>query len=98
MAVCNGALFWETVETAAPRWVLVVDGSPGEARRRLDSQDPATLQGATPSQLRELIRRAFHAERGHWPISVSLAAVRYKQRFRFQVVTADAEGEDGREV
>ena len=88
MAVCSGELFWETVEAAAPQWVLVVDGPPGGARRRLESQDPATPQAATASQLRELIRRAFHAERGHWPISVSLAAVRYKQRFRFQVVTA----------
>ena len=88
MAVCSGELFWETVEAAAPQWVLVVDGPPGGARRRLDSHDPATPQAATASQLRELIRRAFHAERGHWPISVSLAAVRYKQRFRFQVVTA----------
>ena len=88
MAVCSGALFWETAEAAAPRWVLMVDGPPGGARRRLDSQDPATPQAATASQLRELIRRAFHAERGHWPISVSLAAVRYKQRFRFQVVTS----------
>jgi hypothetical protein len=85
MAVCSGELFWET---AAPRWVLVVDGPPGGARRRLEAQDPSTPQGATPSQLRELIRRAFHAESGHWPISVSLAAVRYKQRFRFQVVTS----------
>ncbi len=88
MAVCSGELFWETVEAAAPRWVLVVDGPPGGARRRVDSQDPTTPQAATASQLRELIRRAFHAERGHWPISVSLAAVRYKQRFQFQVVMA----------
>jgi hypothetical protein len=28
--------------------------------------------------LRELIRRAFHAESGHWPVSVTLAVVRYK--------------------
>jgi hypothetical protein len=91
MAMCSGELFWETAEAAAPRWVLVVDGPPGGARRRLDPQDPSTPQAATPSHLRELIRHAFHAESGHWPISVSLAAVRYKQRFRFQVMTADAE-------
>ena len=96
MAVCSGEVFWETVEAGARRWVLVVHGPPGAARRRLDPQDPSTPQAATTSQLRELIRRAFHAESGHWPVSVTLAVVRYKQRFRFQVVTADAEGEDGR--
>ena len=98
MAVCSGEVFWETAEAGARRWVLVVDGPPGGARRRLDPPDPSTPQAATTSQLRELIRRAFHAESGHWPVSVTLAVVRYKQRFRFQVVTADAEGEDGREV
>ena len=98
MAVCSGEVFWETAEAGARRWVLVVHGPPGAARRRLDPPDPSTPQAATTSQLRELIRRAFHAESGHWPVSVTLAVVRYKQRFRFQVVTADAEGEDGREV
>jgi len=98
MAVCSGEVFWETAEAGARRWVLVVHGPPSAARRRLDPQDPSTPQAATTSQLREIIRRAFHAESGHWPVSVTLAVVRYKQRFRFQVVTADAEGEDGREV
>jgi len=41
-----------------------------------------------PSQLRELIRRAFHTDTGQWPVSVTLAVVKYKQRFRFQVVTS----------
>jgi hypothetical protein len=92
----NGELFWDTAEGTVPRWALVVDGPPGAARRRLDPQDPSPPQAATSSQLRELIRRAFHAESGHWPVSVTLAVVRYKQRFRFQVVTADREGEDRR--
>ena len=82
----SGDLFWDTAEARAPRWMLLVDGPPGVARRRLDPQDPATPQGASPSQLRELIRRTFHADTGHWPVSVTLAVVRYKQRFRFQVV------------
>jgi hypothetical protein len=38
----SGELFWDTAEAAAPRWVLVVDGPPGGARRRLDPQDPST--------------------------------------------------------
>ena len=80
MAVCSGEVFWETAEATAPRWMLVVDGPPGVARQRLDPQDRSTPHAASPSQLRELIRRAFHAESGHWPVSVSLAAVRYKQR------------------
>ena len=29
---------------------------------------------------------AAHAETGQWPVSVTLTVVRYKQRFRFQVV------------
>ena len=84
----SGELFWDTAEATAPRWVLVVDGPPGVARRRLDPQHPSTPPAASPSQLRDLIRRAFHADTGHWPVSVTLAAVRYKQRFRFQVVTS----------
>jgi hypothetical protein len=83
----SGDLFWDTAEARAPRWVLLFDGPPGVARR-LDPQDPATPQGASPSQLRELIRRAFHADTGEWPVSVTLTVVRYKQRFRFQVVTS----------
>jgi hypothetical protein len=84
----SGELFWDTAETRAPRWVLLLDGPPGVARRRLDSQDPSTPQGASASQLRELIRRAFHTDTGQWPVSVTLAVVKYKQRFRFQVVTS----------
>jgi hypothetical protein len=82
----SGDLIWDTTEPKAPRWVLLLDGSPGGARRRVDPPDSATPQAASTSQLRELIRRAFHADTGHWPVSVTLAAVRYKQRFRFHVV------------
>ena len=82
----SGELFWDTAEPRAPRWVLLLDGPPGVARRRLDSQERSMSQAASPSQLRELIRRVFHADTGHWPVSVTLAVVRYKQRFRFQVV------------
>ena len=84
----SGDLFWDTAETQAPRWVLLLDGPPGVARRRLDPQDRSTPQGANPSQLREFIRRVFHADTGHWPVSVTLTVVKYKQRFRFQVVTS----------
>src|SRR5262247_4273161 len=82
----SGELFWDTAEATARRWVLLLDGPPGVARRRLDPQDPSTPQAASASQLRELIRRAFHEDTGHWPVSVTLAVVKYKQRFRFQVV------------
>ena len=84
----SGDLVWDTAEARAPRWVLLLDGPPGVARRRLDPQDRSTLQGANPSQLREFIRRVFHADTGHWPVSVTLTVVKYKQRFRFQVVTS----------
>jgi hypothetical protein len=84
----SGDLVWDPTEATAPRWVLLLDASPGAARRRLDPQDPATRQAASTSQLRELIRRAFHADTGHWPVSVTLAVVRAKQRFRFHVVTS----------
>jgi len=84
----SGELFWDTAEARAPRWMLLLDGPPGVARRRLDPQEPSTPHAASPSQLRELIRRAFHAETGQWPVSVTLAVVKYKQRFRFQVVTS----------
>ena len=83
----SGNLVWETIEATAPHWVLLVDGPPGTARRRVDPQDPATPQAASTSQLRELIRRAFHEDTGQWPVSVTLAVVRSKQRFRFHVVT-----------
>ena len=83
----SGELVWETTGASAPRWVLLLDGPPGSARRRVAPQDPAPPQAASTSQLREYIRRAFHEDTGHWPVSVTLAAVRYKQRFRFYVVT-----------
>ena len=84
----SGDLVWDTTEARAPRWVLLFDGPPGGARRRLDPQERSTPHGASPSQLRELIRHAFHADTGQWPVSVTLAVVRYKQLFRFQVVTS----------
>jgi len=83
----SGDLVWDTTEAKAPRWVLLLDGPAEAARRRVDPQDPSTPQAATTVQLRELIRRAFHADTGHWPVSVTLTPVRYKQRFRFHVVT-----------
>ena len=82
----SGDLVCDATEATAPRWVLLLDSPPGAARRRVDPQDPATPQAASTSQLRELIIRAFHEATGHWPVSVTLAVVRYKQRFRFQVV------------
>ena len=45
----SGELFWDTAEVRAPRWVLVVDGPPGVARRRLDPQEPSTPQAAPPA-------------------------------------------------
>lgn len=82
----SGDLVWDPTEAKAPRWILLLDGPPSLPRRRVDPQDPSIPQAASTSQLRELISRALHAETGHWPVSVTLAAVRYKQRFRFQVV------------
>ena len=82
----SGELVWDTAEARAPRWVLLLDGPPGVARRRLDPQERSTPQGASASQLRELIRRAFHADTGQWPVNVTLTVIKYKQRFRFQVV------------
>ena len=82
----SGDLFWDSTEASAPRWVLVFDGPPGTPRRRLDPQDPSIPQAATTLQLRELIRRTIHADTGLSPVSVTLAAARYKQRFRFHVV------------
>jgi hypothetical protein len=83
----SGELVWDTTEATAPRWVLLLEGPLGSPRRRVDPHDPATPQAASTSQLREFIRRAFHEDTGQWPVSVTLAAVRYKQRFRFHVVT-----------
>jgi hypothetical protein len=83
----SGDLVWDTTEAKAPRWVLLLDGPPDAApRRRVDPQDSSTPRAATTSQLRELIRRAFHAATGHWPVSVTVTLVKYKQRFRFHVV------------
>jgi len=83
----SGELFWDTTQAKAPRWVLLLDGSPETARRRVDPQDPSTPKAASAGQLRELIRRALHADTGHWPVSVTLTLVKYRQRFRFHVVT-----------
>ena len=83
----SGELVWDTTEATAPRWVLLLDGPAEAARQRVDPQEPSIPKGATPGQLRELIRRAFHAATGHCPVSVTLTPVKYKQRFRFHVVT-----------
>ena len=83
----SGELVWDTTEAKAPRWILLLDGPAEAARRRVDPQDPSTPKAATPGQLRELIRRALHEDTGHWPVSVTLTLVKYKQRFRFHVVT-----------
>jgi hypothetical protein len=82
----SGELVWDTTETTAPRWVLLLDGPPGAPRRRVDPQDPTTRQAASTSQLRELISRAVHEDTGDWPVSVTVTVVRAKQRFRFHVV------------
>ena len=34
----SGELFWDTTEGTAPRWVLLLDGPPEAARRRVDPQ------------------------------------------------------------
>ena len=83
----SGELVWDTTEASAPRWILLLDGPPGATRRRVDPQDSSTPRAATTSQLRELIRRAFHEDIGQWPVSVTVTLVKSKQRFRFHVVT-----------
>ena len=84
----SGELFWDTTEATAPRWVLLLDGPPGAARQRVVPQDPSMPQAATPGQLRELIRRALHADTGHWPVSVTLTPVKYKQQFRASITAS----------
>jgi hypothetical protein len=79
----SGELFWDTTEAKPPGWVLLLDGPPEAARRRVDPQDPSTPKAARPGQLRELIRQALHAYTGHWPVSVTLTLVKYRQRFQF---------------
>jgi hypothetical protein len=91
-AYASGELLWDTTVTA-PHWVLLFDAPSGGRRRRVDPQDASFRQGATVSQLRGLIHRAFHTATGLWPISVTLSLVRAKRRFRFHIVTA--EGESG---
>ena len=83
----SGDLIWDTTGATAPHWVLLLDGPPGTARRRVDPQEASLRQGATASQLRGLIHRTFHAATGHWPVSVTLTLVRAKRRFRFHLVT-----------
>jgi hypothetical protein len=91
----SGDLVWDTTEATAPRWVLLLEGPPEAARRRVDPQDPSLPKAATTGQLRELIRRAFHADTGYWPVSVTVTLVKYKQRFRVHVVTYEAKGGSG---
>jgi len=88
----SGELVWDTTEATAPRWILLLDGPPGAARRRVDPQDPSTPRAATAGQLRELIRRALHEATGRRPASVTLTPVTYRQRFRFDVVTYEGGG------
>ena len=83
----SGELVWDTTEATAPRWILLHDGPPGVARRRVDPQDPSLPQPATARQLRELVRRVLHEDTGQWPVSVTVTLVKYKRRFRFLVVT-----------
>ena len=79
----SGDLVWDTTEAKAPRWVLLLDGPPEAARRRVDPDELSTPQAATTGQLRELIRQALHAYTGQWPVSVTLTLVKYRQRFQF---------------
>ena len=91
----SGELVWDTTEAKAPRWILLLDGPTEAARRRVDPQDPSTRKTAKASQLRELVRRALHKATGQWPVSVTVTLVKSRQRFRFHVVTYDAEGGGG---
>ena len=91
----SGELVWDTMEAKASRWILLLDGPPAAIRQRVAPQDSSTPQAATAGQLRELIRRALHEDTGHCPVSVTLTPVKYKQRFRFHVVTYEAEGGSG---
>ena len=91
----SGDLVWDTTEAKAPRWILLLDGPSEAARQRVEPQEPSLPKGAKPAQLRELIRRALHEDTGHWPVSVTVTLVKYKQRFRFHVVTYEAEGGGG---
>jgi hypothetical protein len=83
----SGELFWDTTDATAPHWVLLLDGPPGAAQRRVDPQDPSTPQAATSGQLRALISRALHEATGVWPASVTLIPVKYRQRLQFHAVT-----------
>jgi hypothetical protein len=82
----SGNLVWENTVVTAPHWVLLLDGAPGAPPRRVDPQDPTTRQAASTSQLREFVRHAVHEDTGHWPVSVAVAVVRARQRFRFHIV------------
>jgi hypothetical protein len=84
----SGELFWDTTEATAPRWVLLLDGPPGTARRRVDPQDPSIPKAARRVQLLELVSPVLHEATGHWPVSVTLTLVKAKRRFRFHAITS----------
>ena len=83
----SGELFWTPPRQRPGDGCCSLMGRLGWRGGGWTPRTPSTPQAASASQLRELIRRAFHGDTGHWPVSVTLAVVRYKQRFRFQVVT-----------
>ena len=88
----SGELVWDTTEATTPRWALLLDRPLEAALRRVDPQDASAPKAARRGQLMELICRALHEDTGHWPVSVTLTSVKYKQRFRFHVVTDEAGG------
>ena len=45
----SGELFWDTAEATARRWVLLLDGPPGVARRRLDPRIPPHPKPPAPA-------------------------------------------------
>jgi hypothetical protein len=80
----SGALYWDTTDAAAPRWVLLLN-QPGDDPMRLDPQDLFTPQDASTYQLLELIGTTFHKETGQLPEKVTLTPVEQEQRYQFRV-------------
>ena len=60
----SGELVWDTTEAAAPRWILFLEGPPGDPPLRLDPRDFSTPQTASTRQLVALIGTTFRKETG----------------------------------
>lgn len=79
----SGRLHWNTTHAATPRWLLFLDGLPGDAPMMLHGFETSLPRDASHAEIVHLIGEMLQRETGHLPLQVQVTPLEDSTGYAF---------------